>query len=126
MYFVIPSSSGLVATNTQVRVDKGAERDTQTRLKKANFGDGYKARIPDGINILEEKFAVTFSPREKAEIDDIADYFALLGGVTAITLFVPNTHGQETIKVTCESWRKQYIRDEIYALQAQFERTYEP
>tara|TARA_Y100001951_G_C11294231_1_gene274378 strand:+ start:275 stop:655 length:381 start_codon:yes stop_codon:yes gene_type:complete len=125
MYFIIPSSTGLVASNTTITVDKNAARESVARVRKAQFGDGYSHRIADGINSLSEKFSVSFSPRHKSEIDNIANYFALLKGVTALTLFVPNTNGDETIKVTCESWNKVYLRDEYYSLDTVFERVYE-
>lgn len=125
MYFTIPSSTGIVGTNTIITVDKGAEKESSPRVLKARFGDGYMQRLPDGLNTLAQKINFSFSPREKAEIDIIDRYLEYLGGFDTLTLTVPRTGGDLSIKCIVESWRVNYAYDNFYTLTASAERVYE-
>ena len=110
--------------------DKTANRRTRPRILLQTFGDGYEQRAVDGINVLREEFSLTFSNREKAEIDDIAAFLDDKKGVTKFTLTMPDTKnttraGEKDIKVVCEDYSLQYKYDDFYTLTTKLRRVYE-
>ena len=100
------------------------------QVLKVQFGDGYEQRIAEGINSLDETYAVSYSNRPKEEVDDIMAFLDNKKGVTAFTYTIPdsnNTPGLETsIKVVCDAYSATYVSDATYSLSATFRRVYEP
>ncbi len=114
----------------QVTPDRGLSKNTKPRVLKVQFGDGYEQRIAEGINSLDETYAVSYSNRPKEEVDDIMAFLDNKKGVTAFTYTIPdsnNTPGLETsIKVVCDAYSATYVSDATYSLSATFRRVYEP
>jgi phage-related protein len=125
IYFVIPASSGIVASDTTINADKGATIQSTPRVKLANFGDGYEQRLADGINNIKREVNLTFSPRDNTEIDDIIDYFDYLEGVTPLTITYNNSNGNETMKVIIDNWTKSFQSANFSAATASGRRVYE-
>jgi phage-related protein len=117
----------LTATN---RIpDKSLRRATKPKVFRAAFGDGYEQRTAQGINNLDESYAITFNNREKAEIDDIVAFFDSKKGVTSFAFTYPDTNGvggETTIRVVCEDYSIAYMNDSFYSCNAVFRRVYEP
>jgi len=112
----------------QVQPDKGLSESNQPRVLRAQFGDGYQQRIIDGINNNPRKFEITVANQEKAVIDDIDSYLTSLNGVTAFNFTIPDTNaggGEETIKVVCGAWSKNFAFDNFYNLTASLEEVFE-
>jgi len=126
VYFTIPASSGVVATDTTVYADRGVSINTQPRVILANFGDGYEQRIADGINSLKLIVSLSFSPRENTEIDDIISYFDYLKGVTPFNITYNNSNGNQTFKVIIDQWDKSFLNSFTSAATASGRRVYEP
>jgi len=127
-------------TGTNRKPDKNYSRQTQPRALVAQFGDGYSQRLIDGINPLQETIGVSFSTREKAEIDHIAAFFAAKAGVTAFTFTIDQQYyanpgdSSETdvtssdelaLKVICTQWNKVHNYGDYWSLTASFQRVYE-
>ena len=114
-------------TSTVRRPDKGMTRQSQPKVFKAEFGDGYEQRLASGINNLAESYGVAFSNRTKEEIDDITAFFANKGAVTAFNFTIPdsNNSGETTVKVICDSWSQAYRYGDYYNCSATFRRVYE-
>ena len=115
-------------TSTVRKPDKGFTRQSQSRIFKTEFGDGYEQRLANGINNLVESYSIAFNNRTKEEIDDIIAFFENKGGVTAFTYTVPDTNesGNEVaIKVVCSDWKKTYTFGDYYSATATFKRVYE-
>jgi len=117
----------LTATN---RIpDKSLRRATKPKTYRAAFGDGYEQRIAQGINNLDESYAVSFNNREKEEIDDIVAFFDDKKGVTSFAFTYPDSNGvggETTIRVVCEDYSIAYNNDGFYSCGATFRRVYEP
>ena len=114
-------------TSTNRKPDKGMTRQSQPKVFKTEFGDGYEQRLADGINTLEETFQVSFNTRTKEEIDDIVAFFENKAGVTAFTYTIPdsNNSGETAIKVVCSTWNKTWAYGDYYSATATFKRVYE-
>ena len=114
-------------TSTVRRPDKGFTRNSEPRIFKTEFGDGYEQRLANGINNLAESYGVSFSNRTKEEIDDITAFFANKGAVTAFNFTIPdsNNSGETTVKVICDNWSQAYKYGDYYSCNATFRRVYE-
>ena len=113
---------------TIAKPDKNLARRTQPRVLRANFGDGYEQRMPDGINSLEQMYDISFANRSPTEIDDIVSFFEDGLGVTAFEFTFPSTRaeiGETTITVVCEAWDLIYTNQIAYGCSASFRRVYE-
>lgn len=109
--------------------DKGLGEDSEAKVHKISFGDGYEQRTPKGINNLKQNYNLTFATRPKAEIDDITAFLETKQGTTNFSLTVPDSNvggGERTIKVVAENWSREIAYDEYYTCTVQLRRVYEP
>ena len=60
-------------------VEVEASRSVAVRTLQGQFGDGYKARRPDGINTLMETWTVRTPLRPIDEVQDLEDEIIALG-----------------------------------------------
>lgn len=116
-----------------VMFDKFASVASTPKILRADFGDGYSQRLPNGINNLAEQWDVSFVNRTSEEADDIYQYFESLGGATSfnLTYWDTNVSPQEkVIKVIATSWSRTYnqvVSNTLgyYSVTATLERVYE-
>lgn len=114
--------------NRDIVPDRSLARTSRPRVLKVQFGDGYEQRVAEGINNINESYAVTLNNRPKAEIDDVIAFLDSLNGVTAFNFTIPDTNAggsETTIKVVCEDYGLTYNNDEGYSCSATFRRVYE-
>ena len=114
--------------NRDIVPDRSLARTSKPRVLRVQFGDGYEQRVAEGINNINESYAVTLNNRPKAEIDDVVAFLDSLNGVTAFNFTIPDTNGvgnETTIKVVCEDYGLTYNNDEGYSCSATFRRVYE-
>ena len=114
-------------TSTNRKPDKGMTRQSQPKVFKTEFGDGYEQRLANGINNLAESYGVSFSNRTKEEIDDITAFFENKAGVTNLNFTIPDStnSGETTVKVVSDSWSQAYRYGDYYGCTATFRRVYE-
>ena len=108
--------------------DKALTRNNKPRIIKIQFGDGYEQRIQEGINNINQEFAVSFTNRPKEEIDDIMAFLDNKAGTTAFDFTYPDTNAsgaERTVKVVCEDYTQSYSYDDFYSCTATFRRVYE-
>lgn len=108
--------------------DKALTRNNKPRIIKIQFGDGYEQRVQEGINNINQEFAVSFTNRPKAEIDDIMAFLDNKAGTTAFDFTYPDTNAsgaERTVKVVCEDYTQSYSYDDFYSCTATFRRVYE-
>jgi phage-related protein len=128
IYFTIPGTvlgGSSPADDVTINADRNASIQTQPRVKRATFGDGYEQRLADGINSLNRTVTLTFSPRDNTEIDDIITYFDYLNAVDPITITYNNCNGNETMKVIIDNWTKTFINSTASGAQASGRRIFE-
>ena len=112
----------------QVIPDKGITRSNEPNVILSEFGDGYEQRLANGINNLKQEFSINFATRLKADIDDIADFLELKGGVTPFNYTYADSNesgGEKTVKVVCDEWQQTWEYAEYYSLSCNFRRVYE-
>ena len=127
-------------TSTNRKPDKGYTRQTTPRVLTAQFGDGYSQRLINGINPLAETINVSFSTRDKGEIDHIISFFESKGGVSSFTFTVNQQYyaspgvtsetdvtssDELALKVICPTWNKTYNFGDYWSATATFVRVYE-
>lgn len=60
--------------------DTPTAKQSEQRLKIAQFGDGYQQRTLDGINALNLKWSLTWENRKESEIKAMDSYLAACQG----------------------------------------------
>lgn len=68
--------------------DDEPSRTVKPRIKKAQFGDGYAQRAPDGINHQLSVWTLTHDMRKAEDITYLTEFLDAQGG-TAIFLWTP-------------------------------------
>jgi len=114
-------------TNSSLEIvaDRGLQRQVQHKVLVASFGDGYEQRTLDGINSRQDGFNITLNNRTASTINLVAAYLDERAGKN-FTFTVTDLAGDTNLKVACEGYTINYIRENYHALQASFRRVYEP
>jgi hypothetical protein len=81
-YFIIPTSSGLVASNTTIFFDNGLSISSTPNKRVMKFGDGYSLSVP--LSPLRREFNFTLSNREPATINLVESYFKFLQALVSL------------------------------------------
>ncbi|WP_163998684.1 phage tail protein [Pyxidicoccus caerfyrddinensis] len=71
--------------------DYGAQLESQLRVRKAQFGDGYSQRSEDGARGLLQRWSVQFTARKKTEADALDAFLRTHRGVAAFEFVVPDS-----------------------------------
>lgn len=100
----------------------GASRETEFKVRKAQFGDGYSQRVGDGINTQGDKFPLTFTNKPEV-IDDIVAFLETRKGSASFTFRPPRATAD--IKVLCGKWTRTFTNAYEHRLSCEFERVYE-
>lgn len=104
--------------------DFGGNRDTEPRVTRVQFGDGYEQRVPNGLNTMPAKFNLTFENREEAEKNQIIAFLKARAGVQNFNWTPP---GETTpLKFVCRKWADQFVKANRYTISASFEQVFEP
>jgi phage-related protein len=100
----------------------GSDKDVKPRVNRVDYGDGYSARVADGLNTKLTTRNLQFTNRTTAEIAAIDAFLLNEGGVTSF-YWTPNGEAQK--KWLCSSWKasKQSFNNE--SLMATFEEVVE-
>ena len=118
-------SSGVPAAPIEYPVDRGMARETQHRVLTAKFGDGYEQRVLDGINTKMDSFNISFNNRSASSINLLAAYLDAQAAKN-FDFTVTDQAGDTTVKVVCDSYSINYVRENTHSLTTTFRRVYEP
>ena len=114
----------------EATADRGMTRTSQHRVLTANFGDGYEQRVLDGINTKNDSFSISFNNRTAEDINLIAAFFDTKAGksfnFTITDTFTGGNLSNSTIKVVCQEYNINYIRENFHSLTCTLRRVYEP
>ncbi|WAM23816.1 phage tail protein [Myxococcus sp. NMCA1] len=69
----------------------GAQLESQPRVRKAQFGDGYSQRSEDGARGLLQRWSLQFTARRKEEADGVDAFLRAHRGVAAFEFVVPDS-----------------------------------
>ena len=112
----------------QILPDKNLSRNTTPKVLKIQFGDGSEQRVAEGLNSINEEYAISYSNRPKTEIAQILAFMDSRKGVTKFPYRIPDPlqgSGEKEIQVVCENYSATYVSDEFYSFSATFRRVYE-
>ncbi len=103
----------------------GTGGDFEPKVKRAQFGNGYSQRAPDGLNNNPAMWSVSFLGRHYGdEIQLIIDFLEALSGSEYFLWTPPRASGQ--IKVICPKWSRRPSKGIYDDLTATFEQVYDP
>jgi len=107
---VAPSSEG---TSTAINM----------KVRRAEFGDGYSQRTPDGLNFTGRVVTLTWPALVEADLETIVSFFTGLGGASTFTYTLPFESTQ--FKWTCATLQAGYVdatmRSLVATLQQEFD-----
>lgn len=114
----------------EATADRGMSRSSSHRVLTAKFGDGYEQRVLNGINTKEDSFSLSFNNRSAEDINLIAafldDKAAKNFDFTVTDSFTGGSLSNTTMKVVCDSYNVNYIRENFHSLTCTLRRVYEP
>ena len=114
----------------EATADRGMARSTQHRVLTAKFGDGYEQRVLDGINTKNDSFNISFNNRTAEDINLLAAFLdskaAKNFDFTVTDKFSGGNLANTTMKVVCDTYSINYVRDNFHSLTCTLRRVYEP
>lgn len=114
----------------EATADRGLNRVSTHRVLTAKFGDGYEQRVLDGINNKDDIFNLSFNNRTAEDINLIAAFFDSKAGknfdFTVTDKFSGGSLANTTMKVVCDSYTIDYMREEFHSLRCTLRKVYEP
>lgn len=114
----------------EATADRGMTRASKHKVLTANFGDGYEQRVLDGINSKGDSFSISYNNRSAEDINLIAAFFDTKAGksfnFTVTDTFTGGNLSNTTMKVVCQEYNINYIRENIHSLTCTLKRVYEP
>lgn len=90
---------------------------SEPKILKAEFGDGYTAEAPDGINFNLKTFNLTWDAVIDSEKSTILNFIEARGGYQTFEW----TYGGTTYKVKCRKWGYSQKEPNVYSITATFE-----
>jgi phage-related protein len=90
----------------------------QTRVLKAEFGDGYGQRVADGLNPIRYTYNLSWDNLEDTDADTIEDFLIERGGYKAFYWTPPRS--AVALKWVCETWTRVHTTAVLDTVQATF------
>ena len=114
----------------EATADRGMTRQSQHKVLAARVGDGYEQRVLDGINTKNDTFNIAFNNRTAEDINLIAafldDKAAKNFDFTVTDKFTGGSLANTTMKVVCDTYNVNYVRENFHSLTCTLRRVYEP
>ena len=112
-----------MATFPSIAPTYGAQKTSQPRVAKVQFGDGYEMRAVFGLNQNPKSWSLTWEVSE-ANADTIEDFLDARGGAESFDWTPPD--GATAYKWVCEKWNKTMTSYNRNTVTATFRQVYEP
>ena len=114
----------------EATADRGMGRSSEHRVLTAKFGDGYEQRVLNGINTKNDSFDISFNNRTAEDINLLAAFLdskaAKNFDFTVTDKFSGGNLANTTMKVVCDTYSINYVRDNFHSLTCTLRRVYEP
>lgn len=101
--------------------DQPLTQPKRARVRSVSFGDGYSQDYQDGINNIDETLNLSFTLRQKTEIDAIDAFLTDKAGYVVFDFTGPSG---VTKQYTCQEWTPVYNHDGNCSLTCTFKRKY--
>lgn len=102
--------------------DFPAEERSQPRIRGYE-ANGFTLRVEDGINLLTDKWPLTFSARNSTDRTNLLSFFAAQNGATPFTWVTPFN---ETAQFICPTWDLTLDSCHLTTISAEFQLVYVP
>ena len=111
-----------MATFPSITPTIASSRSTKARVLRADFGDGYTARVTDGINVIKDTWDVEWLVSE-TDADTITDFLEARAGAENFDWTAPGESSSK--KWICEEWTRNYVSSEHTSISAIFEQVFD-
>lgn len=101
--------------------DLASQRTMKPAVTQIKFGDGYEARVPNGINTMPAKWDVTFT-RGQSEALAIDAFLTARGSSESFTWTDPKN---VTAVFVCRAWTFSQREFGVYTITGTFEQVFE-
>jgi hypothetical protein len=125
-YFIIPTTSGLVAQNTTIMLDKNISITNQPNKNYMKFGDGYSMSVP--IAPPTRQYSFSLANRDASEANLVESYFNYLNTQVNFTNSARlinglNIHGR-AVSGEILRYSKAFVNDSTYTITGTIEQVY--
>jgi phage-related protein len=103
--------------------DRKLSKTVTSNLYDSKFGDGYRLKVKDGINSIDEVYSLSFLNRSYEEIHAIKRFFELRKGLDKFEFFP--VEGSDPITVVCDTYDIIQERHNLFTCRAVFKRIYD-
>lgn len=108
---------------TTVSPSTDSSKDTEVKILKAQFGDGYSQRSADGLNAKRRKYNFIWKGLTQTQSDDLEAFLVARAGAEAFYFTPPNE--STPILFTCEKWTQSTPAPGGLTLSAAFEEQFD-
>lgn len=102
--------------------DVGLSGDLRYRFQETKFGDGYSARLADGINGQDENYNPVWANILPDDAKSLEDFFNEHEGWKSFEYTIP--YELTPKRFICRGYRRSYPTGVTRTIEAQFERVY--
>jgi phage-related protein len=100
-----------------------ATEQSQPRVRRVQFGDGYEQRLRYGLNTDPKTWRLTFANRTDTERDNILGFLEARAGVESFDWTPPRG---DAGKYVCSQWSMDMLSCNNNTVTAEFMEVYEP
>tara|TARA_R110000851_G_scaffold50512_4_gene120574 strand:+ start:4906 stop:5256 length:351 start_codon:yes stop_codon:yes gene_type:complete len=97
---------------------QNSSKQTTTRIRRANFGDGYSLRVADGLNDIVRDVQLRWEGLSVTDYNTIIAFFEAHNGAEAFIYTLPDEGSSRTFSV--ENWTTTYPSGTLRGIVAQF------
>ena len=102
---------------------RSSNKQTETRVLEANFGDGYSQRAADGINNVIDVWSLEWVALDSTNYQEIETFLRDRGGWDSFDFTPP---GESTSKkFVCKQWNTSHHGNNLYSISATFRQVFD-
>ena len=112
-----------MATFPDIKVDYGASKKANPRVRAIQFGSGYSQRATFGLNRDPKVWSLTWRLRTATDSNTIEDFLEARGGVESFSWTPPDD--TSSYKWICKEWQKSFPYPNLFDITATFVQVFE-
>lgn len=113
------------STNDNFKPSLSSSRDTETKVLRADFGDGFTQRAADGINNKVNEYNLIWRNIPMEDAQDIVDFLEARGGWESFDWLDIFQELPTTIKVVAEQWSRTPTSENLDTISATFRQVFD-
>tara|TARA_R100001163_G_C4885671_1_gene80964 strand:+ start:21 stop:362 length:342 start_codon:yes stop_codon:yes gene_type:complete len=112
-----------MATFPDIKVDYGATKNANPRVRAIQFGSGYSQRATFGLNQDPKVWSLSWENRTATDTNTIEDFLEARKGVESFSWTPPDD--TNSYKWICKEWTKTMPYSNLFNITATFEQVFE-